>query len=173
MPADGSSTAPPEAPVILGRVSSAFGVLGWVRVVSFTDPPDNLLQYSPWLLGDGTRWRPVQCATGRPHGSGFIVQLREIASRDEAQALSGSLIAVPLAYGEAFALIGSGDREEESWIERPAGDPRHRLLIFLEVLAITLTPFTIVLGLSNGERGPHYTIHQLRPRRGKPEEVQP
>ena len=84
-----------------------------------------------------------------------------------------SLIAVPLAYGEAFALIGSGDREEESWIERPAGDPRHRLLIFLEVLAITLTPFTIVLGLSNGERGPHYTIHQLRPRRGKPEEVQP
>ncbi|HAR32188.1 MAG TPA: ribosome maturation factor RimM [Gammaproteobacteria bacterium] len=95
MPADGSSTAPPEAPVILGRVSSAFGVLGWVRVVSFTDPPDNLLQYSPWLLGDGTRWRPVQCATGRPHGSGFIVQLREIASRDEAQALSGSLIAVP------------------------------------------------------------------------------
>jgi multicomponent Na+:H+ antiporter subunit E len=89
------------------------------------------------------------------------------------RALIRSLIAVPLAYGEAFALIGSGDREVESWIERPAGDPRHRLLIFLEVLAITLTPFTIVLGLSNGERGPHYTIHQLRPRRGKPEEVQP
>lgn len=89
------------------------------------------------------------------------------------RALMRSLIAVPLAYGEAFALIGSGDREDESWIERPAGDPRHRLLIFLEVLAITLTPFTIVLGLSNGERGPHYTIHQLRPRRGKPEEVQP
>ena len=89
------------------------------------------------------------------------------------RALMRSLIAVPLAYGEAFALIGSGDREVESWIERPAGDPRHRLLIFLEVLAITLTPFTIVLGLSNGERGPHYTIHQLRPRRGKPEEVQP
>ena len=89
------------------------------------------------------------------------------------RALGRSLIAVPLAYGEALALISSGDREEESWIERPAGDPRHRLLIFLEVLAITLTPFTIVLGLSNGERGPHYTIHQLRPRRGQPEEVQP
>ncbi len=89
------------------------------------------------------------------------------------RALWRSLIAVPLAYGEALALIGSGDREEESWIERPAGDPRHRLLIFLEVLAITLTPFTIVLGLSNGPRGTHYTIHQLRPSRSKPEEVQP
>ncbi|MEN9541083.1 MAG: hypothetical protein RLZZ459_1174 [Cyanobacteriota bacterium] len=89
------------------------------------------------------------------------------------RALLRSLIAVPLAYGEALALIGSGDREEESWIERPASDPRHRLLIFLEVLAITLTPFTIVLGLSNSERGPQYTIHQLRPSRTKPEEVQP
>ena len=88
------------------------------------------------------------------------------------KALLRSLIAVPLAYGEALALISCGDREEESWIERPAGDPRHRLLIFLEVLAITLTPFTIVLGLSNGPTGPHYTIHQLRPRRGQPEEVQ-
>lgn len=48
-------------------------------------------------MGDGTRWRSFQCATGRPHGSGFIVQLREIASRDEAQALAGSLIAVPRA----------------------------------------------------------------------------
>ena len=89
------------------------------------------------------------------------------------RALLRSLIAVPLAYGEALALIGSGDREEESWIERPASDPRHRLLIFLEVLAITLTPFTIVLGLSEGSRGPHYTIHQLRPRRRRTEDTQP
>ena len=89
------------------------------------------------------------------------------------RALGRSLLAVPLAYGEALALISSGDREQESWIERPAGDPRHRLLIFLEVLAITLTPFTIVLGLNDGSRGPHYRIHQLRPRRGKPEEQQP
>ena len=89
------------------------------------------------------------------------------------RALGRSLIAVPLAYGEALALISSGDREEESWIERPAGDPRHRLLIFLEVLAITLTPFTIVLGLSTGEGGPSYRIHQLRPQRRPSREVQP
>ena len=86
------------------------------------------------------------------------------------RALLRSLIAVPLAYGEAVTLMVAGDREQESWIERPAGDPRNRLLIFLEVFAITLTPFTIVLGLSTGSRGPHYTIHQLRPHRRRQEE---
>lgn len=93
--------------------------------------------------------------------------------RPTLRALARSLIAVPLAYGEALSLISCGEREEERWIQRPAGDPQHRLLIFLEVLAITLTPFTIVLGLNNGERGPTYTIHQLRPQPRKPREVQP
>ena len=44
--------------------------------------------------------------------------------------------------------------------------------MFLEVFAITLTPFTIVLGLSDGERGACYTIHQLRPRLRQQKEVQ-
>ena len=88
------------------------------------------------------------------------------------RALWRSLLAVPLAYGEALALMVGGDRERESWIERPASDPRNRLLVFLEVFAITLTPFTIVLGLSDGERGASYTIHQLRPNLRRKKEVQ-
>jgi multicomponent Na+:H+ antiporter subunit E len=86
------------------------------------------------------------------------------------RALLRSLAAVPMAYGEALALMAAGDQERESWIERPAGDPNNRLLIFLEVFAITLTPFTIVLGLSEGSQGPRYSVHQLRPRRQRKEE---
>ena len=92
------------------------------------------------------------------------------------KALLRSLAAVPLAYGEAIALIGAGGRESESWVQRPATDPHNRLLIFLEVLAITLTPFTIVLGVSAGgpdEPGPRYVIHQLRPGRRGPGGAQP
>ena len=92
------------------------------------------------------------------------------------RALLRSLLAVPLAYGEALALMGAGGREVESWVDRPATDPHNRLLIFLEVLAITLTPFTIVLGLSAGgpdSTGPRYVIHQLRPARRRPGAEQP
>lgn len=81
------------------------------------------------------------------------------------RALGHSLMAVPLAYGEALALICGGREEQESWIERPASSTSSRLVVFLEVLAITLTPFTIVLGLDRLEGRPTYRIHQLRPHR--------
>ena len=83
-----------------------------------------------------------------------------------------SLVAIPKAYAEAFILlVAPGERER--FIVQPGSGSASPLVVFLEVFAITLTPFTIVLGLNDGSRGPHYTIHQLRPRRGKPEEVQP
>jgi multicomponent Na+:H+ antiporter subunit E len=78
------------------------------------------------------------------------------------RALGQALVAVPQAYGEALALIGGG-REQERWLEQPASPPSQRLVIFLEVLAITLTPFTLVLGLSRVDGRPIYRIHQLRP----------
>lgn len=90
-----TSGAPADEPVVVGRIAGAYGVLGWVRLVSYTDPPENLLDYRPWLLGNGTLWRAVSPATGRPHGDGFIAQLRELSSREQAQALAGTLIAVP------------------------------------------------------------------------------
>ena len=78
------------------------------------------------------------------------------------RACGRALVAVPLAYGEALALIGGG-REQERWLEKPASLPSQRLVLFLEVLAITLTPFTLVLGLSHVDGRPTYRIHQLRP----------
>lgn len=78
------------------------------------------------------------------------------------RALWRALVAVPQSYGEALALIAGGS-EQERWLEQPASPPSQRLVIFLEVLAITLTPFTLVLGLSRVDGLPVYRIHQLRP----------
>ncbi len=80
------------------------------------------------------------------------------------RALLGALAAVPQAYLEAAALVGAS-AEQEQVIEQPShsrGDP---LVMFLEVLAITLTPFTLVLGLSPGDGSPLYRVHSLRPLR--------
>ncbi|MEB3166503.1 MAG: sodium:proton antiporter [Cyanobacteriota bacterium] len=79
------------------------------------------------------------------------------------RALGRALVAVPKAFGEALALIQAGGAEQEDWIEQPASSGRQRLVIFLEVLAITLTPFTLVLGLSQVDGRPMYRIHRLRP----------
>ncbi len=90
-------SAPDHAPeqVVVARISGAFGVLGWIRVVSFTEPRENILDYVPWYVAEGSGWRKLSVGEIKVHGEGFIAKLRDVTSRDQAQALSGRLIAVP------------------------------------------------------------------------------
>ncbi|MCY4215027.1 MAG: ribosome maturation factor RimM [Gammaproteobacteria bacterium] len=89
--------------VTVGQVGGAYGVQGWVRIVSFTDPPSNLLDYQPWHLreqgadGRESRWQPRPAEAIRPHRGGFVARFREVADRDAAARLSGVEIAVPKA----------------------------------------------------------------------------
>ena len=51
--------------VVLGQVGGAFGVQGWVRIQSYTDPPANILKYERWQLGRAGQWREVEVEDGR------------------------------------------------------------------------------------------------------------
>lgn len=87
--------------VVVGRVAGIFGVKGWVRVFSYTDPPGNILEYGPWLVGpdQGRRFRLTE---GAVHGKGIIAHLEGVDDRDAARALIGASIAVSReALGEA------------------------------------------------------------------------
>jgi 16S rRNA processing protein RimM len=43
----------------LGVVGAPFGVRGWVKLRSFTDPPDRLLQHKSVQLGLGGVWTRI------------------------------------------------------------------------------------------------------------------
>jgi len=73
-----------------------------------------------------------------------------------------NLLAVPQAYLEALRLIVGREPEGEENSEATT-DGTIPLLVFLDVFRITLTPFTIVLGLEDGGR--RYRIHALTPGR--------
>ena len=83
-----------DAPrVVVGRIAGVFGIHGWVKVVSETDPPEGILGYSPWRLGlDQQSWRVRE---GKRHGKGLIVRLEGCADRDQAAELVGREISVP------------------------------------------------------------------------------
>jgi multicomponent Na+:H+ antiporter subunit E len=80
------------------------------------------------------------------------------------RAMAQALVAIPKAYVEAVALLGAASKRED-WIEQPSHSRHDPLLIFLEVLAITMTPFTIVLGLSQDGGPLRYRVHRLMPAR--------
>jgi len=80
--------------VVVGRVSGPFGVRGWVRVVSDTDPPGRIVAYSPWHLRMSGRSMVAAVLEGRTHGRGVIARLEGVEDRDAARSLAGAEIAV-------------------------------------------------------------------------------
>jgi 16S rRNA processing protein RimM len=80
--------------ILLGRVSGLFGVKGWIKVYSDTEPRDNILNYSPWYLRREGEWQPFEVIAGRPHGKGIVAHLADCTDRDAAAELIGSAIAI-------------------------------------------------------------------------------
>jgi 16S rRNA processing protein RimM len=78
--------------VVLGHIAGVYGVQGWVKVRSETDPRDSILRYSPWLIGDSEV--PRRVAEGRIHGKGLVARVAGCDDRDQAAALVGLEIAV-------------------------------------------------------------------------------
>jgi 16S rRNA processing protein RimM len=80
---------------VLGRISGVFGVRGWVKVHSYTDPREAVLDYKGWSLGHDGDWRPANVAEGQRHGKTVVVRIDGFDDRDQAATLIGEEIAVP------------------------------------------------------------------------------
>lgn len=80
--------------VILGRVSGLFGVQGWVRVFSETQPRDGIARYHPLFLQQSGEWHPLQVEASRAHGEGVVLKFAGYDDRDQAATLLQSQIAV-------------------------------------------------------------------------------
>lgn len=82
-------------PVILGRISGLFGVKGWVKVYSYTDPREAVLSHKRWLLSGKDGWQAATVAEGQRHGKTIIARIEGIDDRDQAVTLIGTDIGVP------------------------------------------------------------------------------
>lgn len=80
--------------VIVGRVSGLYGVRGWVKIFSYTEPRENILDYDSWQVGRTGHWRIERVAEGRPHGKGVVARLAGCDDRDAASLLVGQEIAI-------------------------------------------------------------------------------
>ena len=84
--------------VVLGRVVAAHGIRGWLRVMSFTEPPEALLDYRHWLLtrADGSE-QPCELRDAEFDGRHVRVALAGIVDRNAAELLRGCEVSVPRA----------------------------------------------------------------------------
>lgn len=82
----------------LGRISGIYGVRGWVKVFSYTQPRERILEYPHWHITVDASPDAIPATaleSGRRHGKGIVAKLAGIEDRDAAAALIGSGIFVP------------------------------------------------------------------------------
>jgi len=81
----------------LGVVGAPFGVRGWVKLRSFTDPPDRLLQHRNLQLLVGGSWVAYKIEASGRSGGQLTAKLSGVNDRDQAGVLRGAQISVPRA----------------------------------------------------------------------------
>src|SRR5882757_134119 len=81
----------------LGVVGAPFGVRGWVKLRSFTDPPDRLLQHRNLQLRVGGSWVAYRIEASGRSGGQLTAKLSGVNDRDQAGVLRGAQIGVPRA----------------------------------------------------------------------------
>ncbi len=79
--------------ILVGQVAGAFGVRGEVKITAFTANPLNLLTYKTLKRQDGSPG--LMLVSGRAAKGAFIGRAKEIATREEAEALRGLKLYLP------------------------------------------------------------------------------
>lgn len=80
--------------VNVGRLTAVYGIKGWLKVHSYTEPAENLFEYHPWLLKTQHGVKQVEIDEVRPHGDAFVVHIVGVDDRDEAATYTAVDIAV-------------------------------------------------------------------------------
>jgi len=87
-------SANPGKWITLGRVSGVFGVKGWLKVQSYTEPRDNVARFDVWTLRMNGADRAFEVEDGQGHAGGVVAKLRGLDDRDLAREWVGAEIVV-------------------------------------------------------------------------------
>ena len=80
--------------MVIGRLFGTFGIKGWLKVYSYTDPLDNFLDYHYCQIQRHGVWQAAQIAEGKVHGKGLVVRLKGVDDPEQAATYVGCDVAV-------------------------------------------------------------------------------
>lgn len=90
---------------MVGYVSGAYGLNGWVRIKPYSADADALLHAKTWWL-DKPDFHDVDMLQAKIHSGDVVAQLMGVAGRDAAEALKGAAVQVSRSY---FPPLSDGE----------------------------------------------------------------
>ncbi|WP_340612022.1 ribosome maturation factor RimM [Xenorhabdus bharatensis] len=84
----------PVDPIVLGKLGSAYGIRGWLRVFSSTEQAEDIFEYQPWFIQRSGQWQHVELETWKYHNQDLIIKIKGIDDRDAANLFTNSEVVV-------------------------------------------------------------------------------
>tara|TARA_A100000171_G_scaffold51023_1_gene64057 strand:- start:6578 stop:7162 length:585 start_codon:yes stop_codon:yes gene_type:complete len=81
--------------ICLGRIGAPHGIKGWVKLISFTQPRENLLQYAKFSGQLDGRTIALKLDGSRPQGKGLVGHFTGYDTPEEARVLTHMELHVP------------------------------------------------------------------------------
>lgn len=87
----------------MGRIGAPHGIKGWVKLISFTDPTENLLDYRYFWIVDGAgsgagpekELRKIEIDEARPQGQALVGHIKGCDVREETRRYTGQELLLP------------------------------------------------------------------------------
>ena len=80
--------------ILVGKISNPHGIKGWVKVISFTDPIENILSYKKWTISDNETEKTYCLEDSRIQGNKIVIKLEGVNNRDDADLLKNLQIEI-------------------------------------------------------------------------------
>lgn len=98
----------PKTPVIIGCFGKVFGVKGWLSIISYTAPQENVFNFSPLFVEKNGSWQELHLEAHAKQAQRLIAKIKTVDNRELAKTYTNCKIAVdrtqfpPLNLGEYY-----------------------------------------------------------------------
>lgn len=80
--------------IIIGRFGKVHGIKGFITVISFTEPRDNILNYSNWHARINYQWQALNITHTEVTNKHILVQVEGFSEREDVASLTNVEISV-------------------------------------------------------------------------------
>lgn len=81
--------------LVVGKITGCYGLKGWVKIHSYTEPLENFLGFGNWQLKRHGAYEKVEFDTGKRHGKGIVAHIAGVDDRTLAESFRGLEVSVP------------------------------------------------------------------------------
>lgn len=92
--------------LVIGKITGCYGIKGWVKIHSYTEPKENFLRFGHWLLRRRGALEPIEFDDGRAQGKGLVAHIVGVDDRTLAERYSSLEV---LVQADSLPALEQGD----------------------------------------------------------------